>query len=76
MVPDQRLALSMELSAARMEVLGMLKKPPYGPLRSSITKRTLLSEMAVSAIVMIDNILRGATRPNKAKIIISHMATT
>jgi hypothetical protein len=32
--------------------------------------------MAVSAIVMIDNILRGATRPNKAKIIISHMATT
>jgi hypothetical protein len=74
--PDQRLALSMELSAARMEVLGMLKTPPYGPLRSSITKRTLLSEMAVSVMAIIDNILRGATRPNKAKIIISQMTTT
>ena len=46
----------------------MLKKPPYGPLRSSITKRTLLSEMAVSAMVMIDNVLGGATRPNKTKL--------
>ena len=47
--------------ALRIVVLDMLKRPAYGVPRSAITKMTLPRETAHRPIVMIDNMLRGAT---------------